>query len=114
MVRLPRGISDSECAPALPAQPRWPAARTRARLYGVPFTIKDAWEVARAPSTGGTLGRKNFLPARDATVVARLKAAGAIPLGMTNLPEFSMAFESNNLVHGQRRGSEPHWKHVTY
>ena len=70
-------------------------------LHGVPMTIKDAWETAGVPSTGGTTGRKHYLPAQDATVVARLKAAGAIAVGMTNLPELSMAWESDNLLNGR-------------
>jgi amidase len=70
-------------------------------FHGVPMTVKDAWEVAGAPSTGGTLGRKSYIPERDATVIARMRAAGAIPIGMTNLPELSFAFESDNLVHGR-------------
>jgi amidase len=70
-------------------------------FHGVPMSVKDAWEVAGVPSTGGTLGRANFIPQRDATVIARMRAAGAIPIAMTNLPEFSMAFESDNLVHGR-------------
>jgi amidase len=70
-------------------------------LRGVPTTVKEAWESAGIPCTGGTLGRKGFIGARDSTVVARLRAAGAIPLGMTNTPEFSMAFESDNLVYGR-------------
>jgi amidase len=53
------------------------------------------------PCTGGTLGRKGFIPQRDSTVVTRLRTAGAIPLGMTNTPEFSLAFESDNLVYGR-------------
>ena len=69
-------------------------------LHGVPVTIKDAYETAGIVSTGGTLGRKDFVPDTDATVVARLKAAGAIVLGKTNLPEISMGFESSNLVYG--------------
>jgi amidase len=70
-------------------------------LHGVPTTIKEAWECAGVPCTGGTLGRKGFIGARDSTVVARLRAAGAIPVGLTNTPEFSMAFESDNLVYGR-------------
>jgi amidase len=65
------------------------------------MTVKDAWEVASVPSTGGTLGRAGYLPKKDATVIERMRAAGAIPIGMTNLPELSMAFESDNLVHGR-------------
>ncbi len=70
-------------------------------FHGVPMSVKDAWEVAGVPSTGGTLGRANYIPARDATVIQRMRSAGAIPIGMTNLPELSMAFESDNLVHGR-------------
>lgn len=70
-------------------------------FHGVPMTVKDAWEVAGVPSTGGTLGRASFMPERDATVIARMKTAGAIPIGMTNVPEMSFAFESDNLVHGR-------------
>jgi len=70
-------------------------------FHGVPMTVKDAWDVAGVPSTGGTLGRANYIPQADATVIARMRAAGAIAIGMTNLPELSMAFESDNLVHGR-------------
>ena len=69
-------------------------------LHGVPVTIKDAFEVAGVISTGGTLGRKDYVPNIDATSVKRLKQAGAIILGKTNLPEISMGFESSNLVYG--------------
>ena len=72
-------------------------------LHGVPITIKDAYEMSGVVSTGGTLGRKDFVPDRDATVVARLRQAGAIVLGKTNLPEISMGFESSNLVYGRAK-----------
>jgi amidase len=70
-------------------------------FHGVPMTVKDAWEVKGVPSTGGTLGRAGYLPQQDATVIDRMRTAGAIPIGMTNLPELSMACESDNLVHGR-------------
>ena len=73
----------------------------RGPLHGVPVTIKDAYEVAGMVATGGTLGRRDYVPEADATVVARLKAAGAIVMGKTNLPEISMGFESSNLVYGR-------------
>ena len=77
-------------------------------FHGVPMTVKDAWEVAGVPSTGGTLGRTGYIPQRDATVIARMRAAGAIPIGMTNLPELSMAFEADNLVHGRTNNPYDH------
>jgi amidase len=72
-------------------------------LHGVPITVKDNLEVEGLPCTAGTAGLRQNRPAADATVVARLRAAGAIVLGKTNLPELALAFETDNLVHGQTR-----------
>jgi len=94
-------LADSARKQAKEADASLARGEVKGPLHGVPFTIKDAWETAGVPSTGGTLGRKDYKPEIDATVVARLKAAGGIPIGMTNLPELSMAFESDNLVHGR-------------
>ena len=70
-------------------------------LHGVPVTFKDAIETAGIISTGGTLGRRNYVPQQDAVVVKRLRAAGAIVLGKTNCPEFGWAWESDNLIYGR-------------
>jgi len=73
-------------------------------LHGVPFTIKDSFDTAGVLSTGGTLGRKTYVPGKDATVVARVRAAGGILLGKTNTPEFTLGGGSRgtyNLVYGQ-------------
>ncbi len=59
-------------------------------LHGVPMAIKDSWDTAEVISTGGTQGRAFFVPEKDATIVARLRAAGAILLGKTNTPEFTL------------------------
>lgn len=69
-------------------------------LHGVPMTIKDSLETAGVLSTGGTLGRKDYIPAKDATVVARLRASGAILLGKTNTPEFTLSGTTANLIYG--------------
>ena len=60
-------------------------------LHGVPFTIKDSIDTAGVISTAGTVGRMDFIPEKDATVVARLRAAGAVLLGKTNTPEWTLA-----------------------
>jgi amidase len=60
-------------------------------LHGVPMTIKDSLDTAEVITTGGTLGREFYVPPADATVVARVRAAGAILLGKTNTPEFTLA-----------------------
>lgn len=70
-------------------------------LHGVPFTLKDAIESAGVTATGGTLGRRHYVPREDATVVKRLREAGAILLGKTNCPEFGWAWESDNLIYGR-------------
>lgn len=82
--------------------------RTRSRgdmllpLAGVPFSIKDSIEVEGTVCTAGTLGRKSAAPSiQDATVVSRLRAAGAIPIARTNLPDLLFAFESDNLLRGR-------------
>jgi amidase len=72
-------------------------------LHGVPVTIKDAFETEGIVSAGGTRGRAQHVPVEDAAGVARLKAAGAVVLGKTNVPEISLAFESDNLVYGQTK-----------
>ena len=75
-------------------------------LHGVPFTIKDSLDTAGVTTTAGTVGWAGRVPDRDATVVARLKAAGGILLGKTNTPEFTWANEADNLVYG--RTSNPY------
>ena len=70
-------------------------------LHGVPITIKDSLDTHGIISTGGTMGRKSYLPPKDAPVVARLRDAGAIVLGKTNTPELTLAGETNNLIYGR-------------
>jgi amidase len=77
-------------------------------LHGVPMTIKDSLDTAGVVSTGGTLGRVNFVPEKDATSVARAHAAGAILLGKSNTPEFTLAgmpgiTSTWNLIYGLTR-----------
>ncbi len=78
------------------------ARRITGPLAGVPFSIKDSIEVAGTVCSAGTLGYRNNEPcANDATLVARLRSAGAIPVARTNLPDLLFAFESDNLIFGR-------------
>jgi len=71
-------------------------------LHGVPFSIKDSIEVEETRCTAGTAGRAAApLSTADATLVARLRQAGAIPIAKTNLPDLLFAFESDNLLFGR-------------
>ncbi|RZL75152.1 MAG: amidase, partial [Sphingomonas sp.] len=70
-------------------------------LHGVPFTVKDSIDTAGVLTQRGSPIFKGRRPDADATSVARMKAAGAILLGKTNLPEFSYWIESDNLLSGR-------------
>ncbi|MGB8540281.1 MAG: amidase [Candidatus Acidiferrales bacterium] len=70
-------------------------------LHGVPVSIKSSIDVAGLRSECGSVLRKGFAPSEDAPLVARLRAAGAIILGNTNVPEFLMAYETDNLLYGR-------------
>lgn len=78
----------------------------RGALYGVPVTIKDTFDVAGLRSTSGSRLRACRVPDRDARAVARLRAAGAIILGKTNVPEMALTYDSENAVFG--RTNNPH------
>ncbi|MGB7824312.1 MAG: amidase [Candidatus Sulfotelmatobacter sp.] len=70
-------------------------------LHGVPISIKSSMSVAGLRCEAGTRLRAGFLARRDAPLVTRLKAAGAILLGTTNAPELLMAWETDNLLYGR-------------
>jgi fatty acid amide hydrolase 2 len=75
-------------------------------LHGVPFTVKEPIALAGSPWTSGSIHRKGTLADEDASAVARIRAAGAIPLGVTNTSEMAMWFESYNVLYG--RTSNPY------
>jgi amidase len=70
-------------------------------FHGVPCTVKDTFEVAGVTTTAGSPALRNHVPTRDAAVVARLRAAGAVLLGKTNVPLFAADWQSYNAVYGQ-------------
>lgn len=75
-------------------------------LHGVPCTIKEAFAVRGMPWTSGLLARKGTVAEEDAITVTRLREAGAIVMGVTNLSELCMWMESDNPVYG--RTSNPY------
>ena len=74
--------------------------RIRGLLHGMPMTIKDVWEVAGMPCTSGSSGLRHHIPERDADVVQRLRDAGAIIMGKTNVPLFASDLQTYNRLHG--------------
>lgn len=70
-------------------------------LHGIPFTLKDVYNTKGDIVTAGCLGLKDNVATDDATIVTRLKQAGAILLGKTNTPELENAADTDNLVYGK-------------
>jgi fatty acid amide hydrolase len=70
-------------------------------LHGVPITLKESHFLAGTPSTGGLPDRKDHRAPADGPLVRRLRDAGAIVLGKTNLPELLLYLESDNPVYGR-------------
>ena len=70
-------------------------------LHGVPCTIKECFSLTGMPNTSGMVARKGIRAEKDATAVSRLREAGAIPLGVTNVSELCMWMETSNNVYGR-------------
>jgi Asp-tRNA(Asn)/Glu-tRNA(Gln) amidotransferase A subunit family amidase len=70
-------------------------------LHGVPLSIKSSIDVVGHPCEAGTRLRAGYIAATDAVLVSRLRAAGAVILGVTNTPELLMAWETDNLLYGR-------------
>jgi Asp-tRNA(Asn)/Glu-tRNA(Gln) amidotransferase A subunit family amidase len=71
------------------------------RLHGVPLSIKSSIEVAGHRCESGSRLREGDVANKDAPLVSRLRAAGAVILGVTNTPELLMAWETDNLLYGR-------------
>ncbi|MBV8169374.1 MAG: amidase [Alphaproteobacteria bacterium] len=72
----------------------------RRPLLGLPMTVKEAYNVAGLPTTWGIPAFKDWRPAEDAVVVERLKAAGAVIMGKTNVPVALNDWQSTNPIYG--------------
>ncbi len=73
----------------------------RGPLLGVPMTVKESYNVAGLPTTWGVAQFKGWTADRDASAIARLKAAGAIILGKTNVPPWLSDWQSDNPIYGR-------------
>ena len=74
---------------------------TTGPLHGVPFTIKENIDCVGSATTQGLPAMANAMPTEDAPVVARMKAAGAIPLARTNMPELGLRITTDNPLRGR-------------
>lgn len=73
----------------------------RRSLLGLPLTIKESIDVAGLPATAGAPLFAQYRPEKDARIVERLRAAGAVILGKTNIPPFLADWQSNNPIYGR-------------
>ena len=90
----PRALSDASLLDLERA-----TGHVRGPLHGIPVLVKDNLDVAGLPTTAGNVALQNSIPDRDSTVVAKLRAAGAVILGKTNLTEFAN-FMTNGMPNG--------------
>ncbi len=91
---------DRACTQAKAADERL-AAGDAAPLLGLPMTVKESFDVAGLPTTWGFTKHTNHIAHEDAAAVQRLKAAGAVILGKTNVPVALADIQANNPVYGR-------------
>jgi amidase len=85
------------------ADRRLAAGETVGPLHGVPFTVKENIDMAGLPTTWGVPALAEAVVPMDAPVVERMRAAGAIPIGRTNLPDMALRIHTVSSLHGLTR-----------
>ena len=98
-----RVLGDAARAAAIEADRRVAAGDLLGPLHGVPFTIKENIDMAGLPTTWGVPALADANPPLDAPVVERMRAAGAIPIGRTNLPDMALRWHTDSSLHGLTR-----------
>ena len=98
-----RVLADEARAAAEDADKAVAAGDELGPLHGVPCTIKENIDVAGTPTTQGLPVFANLIAPTDAPLVERLRKAGAIPIGRTNLPELGLRVSTDNPLHGLTR-----------
>ena len=93
-------VSDQALATAALIDARRAAGETLSALAGVPVAIKDILCTIDMPTTAGSRILEGWIPPYDATVVARMRAAGLVPLGKTNMDEFAMGSSTEHSAYG--------------
>lgn len=91
---------DGARAAARSSTDRWARGEAKGALDGIPLLIKDSIAVRGMPATWGSRLFGNFMPERDELPVARLREAGAVILGKTNVPEFTITGHTSNPLFG--------------
>src|SRR6266850_2317977 len=98
-----RVLADEARAAAVKADQRQAAGETIGPLHGVPFTVKENIDMAGLPTTWGVPALAKAVAPADAPVVERMRAAGAIPIARTNLPDMALRVHTDSSLHGLTR-----------
>lgn len=98
-----RRLDESALELATRADADLAAGRVHGPLHGVPFTVKENIDVAGTPTTNSLVALADAMAHRDAPVVERMRAAGGIPIGRTNLPEMGLRIHTDSALHGLTR-----------
>jgi amidase len=96
-------VADRAMAEAARADERIVRGETAGVLHGLPIAHKDLVDTAGIRTTYGSLFYADHVPAKDALIVSRIRAAGAITCGKTNAPEFGAGSQTFNRVFGATR-----------
>lgn len=96
-------LSESALAAADLADSARRSGASMGPLHGVPFTVKENIDCLGTATTHGVRALRDAMPYLDAPVVARMKAAGAIPIGRTNLSEMGLRLCTDNPLRGRTR-----------
>jgi len=92
--------ADAALEAARTADAELAAGRDRGPLHGIPISIKDIFDVAGLPTTAASHVRRGHVARHDATVVARLREAGTVFVGKTNLHEFALGTTNEESAYG--------------
>ena len=93
-------LADEARAQARTADQEIAAGRYRGPLHGVPISLKDLIDLRGTPTTAASRVRRGHVAARDSVVSARLRAAGAVFVGKTNLHEFALGTTNEDSAYG--------------
>lgn len=69
-------------------------------LHGVPFTVKENIDLTGSATTNGLVAMKDAVPPADGPQITQIRAAGGIPIGRTNLPDFGLRWHTDNELRG--------------
>ena len=98
-----RVLADEARRAAAEADRMVSAGQSLGPLHGVPFTIKENIDVAGLPTTWGVTALAGAVAPTDAPIVERMRSAGAIAIGRTNLPDMALRFDTDSTLHGRTR-----------